>query len=92
MTLPQLFAAYCANHPEAAPEILKSTSDLSPEAADLPGPTVNLSELFHALATGEMLSKYCDCGMRLQRTNPSAWNKFSKLLSAELMEKLVQTD
>ena len=90
MTLPQLFAAYCANHPAEAPAILKTTSDLSPEDAGLPGPTVNLDHLFYELATGEMLSKYCDCGMRLQRTNPLAWNKFSKLLSAELMEKLAQ--
>ena len=88
LIIPQLFVAFCANHAAEAPEILKVASDLSPEEADLPGATDNLSDLLCDLARGEILSKYCDCGIRLQRTNPSAWNNFSKLLSAELMEKL----
>ena len=88
LIIPQLFVAFCANHAAEAPEILKVASDLSPEEADLPGATDNLSDLLCDLARGELLSKYCECGIRLQRTNPSAWNNFSKLLSAELMEKL----
>ena len=93
MIIPQLLVAFCASliEPEAA-ELLNVAGDLSLEAAGLPDPTFNLDDLFYQLANGEILSKYCDCGMRFQRTNASVWNKFSKLLSAELMEKLVQID
>ena len=52
MILPQLFAAFCAKQSAEAPEILKATSDLSPDAESLPGPTVNLNDLFSDLATG----------------------------------------
>ena len=92
MILPQLFAAFCAEHKSEAAEILKIASGLSLEDAGLPEPTVNLEDLFYDLAKGEILSKYCDCGMRLQRTNASVWNKFSKLLSAELMDKFAQLE
>ena len=87
MILPQLFAAFCAKHKSDAAEILKIASGLSLEDAGLPEPTVNLEDLFYDLAKGEILSKYCDCGMRIQRTHPLVWNTFSKLLSAELADK-----
>ena len=86
MILPQLFAAFCAEHKSEAAEILKIASGLSLEDAGLPEPTVNLEDLFYDLAKGEILSKYCDCGMRIQRTHPLVWNTFSKLLSAELAD------
>ena len=92
LILPQLLAAFCANHEAEAAELLKVAGDLSLEAAGLPDPTVNLDDLFHDLAKGEIVSNYCDCGMRLQRTNALVWNKFSKLLWAELMDKFVQQD
>ena len=92
LILPQLLAAFCANHEAEAAELLKVAGDLSLEAAGLPDPTVNLDDLFYDLAKGEILSNYCDCGMRLQRTNALVWNKFSKLLWAELMDKFVQQD
>ena len=71
---------------------VKVTADLSLDAAGLPEPTINLDAVFFDLARGEVLSKYCDCGMRLQRTNPSVWNNFSKLLWAELLGKLDPAD
>ena len=88
LILPQLLVAFCANHEAEAAEILKVAADLSLEGAGLPGPTANLDDLLYDLMSGEVLSKYCDCGMRLQRTHASVWNNFSKLLLAELMEKL----
>ena len=87
MILPQLFAAFCAKHESEAAELLKIACGLSLEEARLPEPTVNLEDLLYDLAKGEILSKYCDCGIRIQRTNPLVWNTFSKLLSAELADK-----
>ena len=66
--------------------------DVSLEEAGLPGPTVDLDALLYDLASGKVLREYCGCGMRLLRTNPLVWNKFSKLLSAELMEKFAQVE
>ena len=87
LILPQLLAAFCAKHESEAAELLKIACGLSLEEARLPEPTVNLEDLLYDLAKGEILSKYCDCGIRIQRTNPLVWNAFSKLLSAELADK-----
>jgi hypothetical protein len=92
MIIPQLLAAFCANHDADAAAILTVACDLSVEAASLPGPSADLDDVFFSIANGEHLSNYCDCGMRLQRANPSVWNIFSKLLWAELIERIVQED
>ena len=92
LIIPQLFAAFYANHEAEAAEMLKVAGGVSLEEAGLPGPTVDLDALLYDLASGKVLREYCGCGMRLLRTNPLVWNKFSKLLSAELMEKFAQVE
>lgn len=89
MILPQLFAAFCAHHGEAAADIMEQACETTFEAVGLDvvtscGTRAEYEAMLNSLARNEVHPELQSAGMKLQRTNPSMWNNFLITISGEL--------
>jgi hypothetical protein len=89
LLLPQLFAAFCAHQGPAATEILCLAAETAHEEVQLPKllSRDEYDEVVAKLASGEVLTEYQACGMRIQRSRPAAWNTFLVAVIGELEHK-----